>query len=479
MKSVRFLLAFIIAFITITFALAACQPTPTEPVVIQKGETDYSSLPVSTVTDADQSTNVQIPESWKVEQENDKGTISIIADAKINTHGFTTWPIYKAKLINFSQSQVDSVVSALFGGATLYQGVSVAMPRSKSQLEEKYLALQEELELRENPDYTSRFDESDADLQTQLKNVEDLIADAPEIVNADDFMIRATTQLTYDKEYQADCLFINADLGRTNHAFLDVRSGTNLPFSENSIVFNNRVLEATYISYPGILTESDATVPLESALSQAESLLSKIGVQGYSCVASEVGAAGLPLDEETSATIAAADKCWILHFSKEYNGLPSTYTDIILYSAGKDAESPIGHYDYIEVIVDDDGIAYFEWRGTEEANGVLNESPELLGFDEISQSFLAGITRSYSDKSLGLYYRIVVSDIQLGYMRIKNGNGAEDFLLIPVWDFFGTVEKSETKFKDEESIAAATQVFSSLLTISAVDGSIIDRNAGY
>lgn len=472
-------LAVILFLMFVPATCFACQPTPTEPVVIQKGTTDYSSVPASAISDSDQTNDEPFPSSWEHSQENSDGTISIRVSAPLETHDLTTWPVYTAQLISFSQEQVNSLVEAFFDDAQLYQGVSVAVPQSKGQLEEKYLELQNELELRKDPEYTSQYDESDEDLRAELENLEDLIADAPETVDADDYLVRADTELTYDNDYQAYCLFVNADLGRTNHAFLDVRSSDNLPFTESSIVFNNRVLEATYISYPETLTEADATIPLENALSQAETLLSQIGVSGYACVAQEVGATGLPLGEETSENIAAADKCWILHFSKQYDGHPSTYTDTLMYSAGKDAESPIGHYDYIEIIVDDDGIAYFEWRGNEESTTVLNEGPALLGFDEISQAFLAGITQRYSNKSLGLYYNIYVTDIQLGYMRIKNGNGADDFLLVPVWDFFGVVKKNETKTTTGSYDPGDLESYTSLLTINAIDGSIIDRSIGY
>lgn len=53
-----------------------------------------------------------------------------------------------------------------------------------------------------------------------------------------------------------------------------------------------------------------------------------------------------------------------------------------------------------------------------------------------------------------------VSKITLGYMRVRSMNAPDTYELIPVWDFF----EGE---------------FDSLLTVNAIDGTIIDRDYGY
>ena len=53
-----------------------------------------------------------------------------------------------------------------------------------------------------------------------------------------------------------------------------------------------------------------------------------------------------------------------------------------------------------------------------------------------------------------------VNQIKLGYMRVRSKNAPDTYELVPVWDFF-------------------TDDFESLLTVNAIDGTIIDRNYGY
>ena len=45
-------------------------------------------------------------------------------------------------------------------------------------------------------------------------------------------------------------------------------------------------------------------------------------------------------------------------------------------------------------------------------------------------------------------------------MRVRSKNAPDTYELVPVWDFF-------------------TDDFESLLTVNAIDGTIIDRNYGY
>ena len=50
-------------------------------------------------------------------------------------------------------------------------------------------------------------------------------------------------------------------------------------------------------------------------------------------------------------------------------------------------------------------------------------------------------------------------------------------MLVPVWDFFGNYER--TLNEGEGPADKDTERYNSLLTINAVDGTVIDRGLGY
>jgi hypothetical protein len=68
-----------------------------------------------------------------------------------------------------------------------------------------------------------------------------------------------------------------------------------------------------------------------------------------------------------------------------------------------------------------------------------------------------------------------VNSVQLGLMRITESNNRDSGVLIPVWNFMGSI----TIIREDEKPAFWEQTSNSLLTINAVDGSIIDRGLGY
>lgn len=72
-----------------------------------------------------------------------------------------------------------------------------------------------------------------------------------------------------------------------------------------------------------------------------------------------------------------------------------------------------------------------------------------------------------------------IDRIVLGYARIyEPSTDAHTGILIPVWDFFGSMT-SESEYNGETESNTSKDPNESFLTINAVDGSIIDRNLGY
>ena len=132
----------------------------------------------------------------------------------------------------------------------------------------------------------------------------------------------------------------------------------------------------------------------------------------------------------------------------------------------------------ITVVVDDDGIQAVRYDMPFEITQVLDEDCELLSFDQIMNVArtifplrYAYLESEYKDT------RMRVDQITLGYMVVLSRNNSDYCEIIPVWDFFGTVE--HRREKNGEVIEARNEPFRSLLTISAIDGTIIDRNYGY
>lgn len=110
----------------------------------------------------------------------------------------------------------------------------------------------------------------------------------------------------------------------------------------------------------------------------------------------------------------------------------------------------------------------------------LFHNVKLLSFDEIMDIYNAEMISAY-EPYLEKFEQIDfnIDTITFGYARIYQPNVTEEEgVLVPVWDFFG----ERTTFPEEERIPYTSDYVppaKSLLTINAIDGSIIDRGLGY
>ena len=96
------------------------------------------------------------------------------------------------------------------------------------------------------------------------------------------------------------------------------------------------------------------------------------------------------------------------------------------------------------------------------------QAATLLPFDQIVTIAAQLLPLKYQFQEQYLAYRnqdanrMTVNRITLSYSRVQNRDNPENFSMLPVWDFFDADDPAK-----------------SLLTISAVDGTVIERGFGY
>lgn len=130
--------------------------------------------------------------------------------------------------------------------------------------------------------------------------------------------------------------------------------------------------------------------------------------------------------------------------------------------------------EHCDVLVQNGKVAAIQWYNAFAVAGTENENVALLPFDDVLNVFRQQIFRSiYLDPAEGnqpeTVENMVVERIVLSYMRVKKKDAPNEQYLLPVWDFMGYTEDISKEWFANQS----------LLTINAIDGSIIDRNAGY
>ncbi|MBD5503706.1 MAG: hypothetical protein HDR09_08195 [Lachnospiraceae bacterium] len=151
---------------------------------------------------------------------------------------------------------------------------------------------------------------------------------------------------------------------------------------------------------------------------------------------------------------------------------------------GEDAALEVAYWPYEEMtlIYTDDGLRTFEWENPYTIEDMSEEYVFLLPFSDISDIFEGMLLKKQADSfnNEGNMLDIQVDHVVLSYMRVRD-KGSLEGTLIPVWDFFGTkTYKNATGEVDFVIDRGYDSVMpQSLLTINAMDGTIVDRAAGY
>lgn len=181
------------------------------------------------------------------------------------------------------------------------------------------------------------------------------------------------------------------------------------------------------------------------------------------------------------------EKQYLVKLTRTYAGIPCyAYTtdhgsDTAMQAAGVDMYSEQMFPESIEINVRDGKVISLNWSNASEVIKTENENVTLLPFSKILEIFKKQILRSiFLDSESGCdqneLHKIEVTRICFSYMRVKKQDGNEEYYLLPVWDFMCAVNNPGLYGRFEEQEWLSQQ---SILTINAIDGSIIDRNAGY
>lgn len=140
------------------------------------------------------------------------------------------------------------------------------------------------------------------------------------------------------------------------------------------------------------------------------------------------------------------------------------------------------NYEQYQVRVTDKGIIGVNWSSPLTIKDTVVEDSSLKSFEDIQAVFDKMMAVKYEFATKDDFIEKVkykVSKVELELMRVAEQNSIETGLLIPVWRFYGV---SETTYKQQEGEKGDQYVYkvpTCLLTLNAIDGSLIDETKGY
>lgn len=490
----------LILLLVTAMLLSACQPTPSAPVVVNKGGNELEQAILQTAvpqpsetgetqqpSQSSSPTPTPKPEMWQ-ENLDFKDGVQVAVDSEIIKPPVSVIPALQVAPHEITQQEAQKFVDFFMQGKPLYDDQYIP---TKADIQKLILIIEENIQNTKNDKLGSeeeRKSELD-DLNAQLKQQEDEYSKAPAETPQPE-LITAEFKNHNEKEvgnYKA--VEVQADLGKTRPASLGIYVYSDN--FDNSVSFRNVDSGLQYLTaFEAKDTLPGLNITLKEAQVKAEETLKNLGIVNVQLASTEAGVDIKGIEKSADIKNAVSDlnrkKCYSFIFSPVYNGIPVTYAEPC-YGMQSDDDGNVSFEktwdaEEIEIRVDDTGVIGFYWNDPGDITKTVSANLKLLDFKDIQDKFRKQIfyKRAWSDRGFE-NTKVTVNTVKLGYMRIKMKDNT--YMMLPVWDFIGEWSYSVEVYKDMEAKVPDTHVSDtknvSFLTLNAVDGSDINRYQGY
>ena len=524
----------ILAGLFIAALLAGCQSTPEKPVVIQKDleqmiekgmEQNGTDSPESTKEGMDYSALCAyygVPERFQKDFI-DQG-VTVHADIALELPETTTLPMARVEAAKFSQEQVYALFNALCGDTSMYLTPET---RDKAYYEQEILECQAQQALATDDNVINSLNDHIDLLKQQFADAPDSIDLIPSdgTLQSMDVEYEATDAATGTQMYLAASsdplgfsadnmpadmqfsVYNDVDYENTDvYSYVDEQGNTQnfAPSSGSSVRFardmsmcqyglgGTELEDVTDLSLSGGAVDDCLLVTTpKQAREKVEQLMAKTGMEDMVIDRVTLNSSKRePIPDEIIDSMEkhgmenskiTAEKPetqgYVFRLLRQVNGVKvesdhdSSATSMEGVSYGKE-----WMYEVLTIAVDDKGIANLYWTGPLSVTETLTEDTAIKPWSDIESVFekmMPIMYTSYTD-----YYtdfRIDVTHASLSLQRIMEKDSFTTGLLVPVWNFYGTMTYTD----DRGNNGVIDMWYCPLLSVNAIDGSVIDTDKGY
>lgn len=447
-----------IFIILIIISHAACQPTPSEEVVIGKNalqEKLQSTASPSMTSDRDMKPveNVVVGR-WIESIEVVKSTINIDADIVMPA---SNCAVLRVAPRDFTQQDVENAINVFAKDAAL----SNYTFRTKSFIENEILNHRRYIADIEAGNY---YNDDGKTAKEKIKEYEDKIKELEtEYVNA--------------PEYELSNELVNKEF------FEDENGGeaVYLYFLNNDQIGKNIIIQNNSENITSSLIFTDEKFPTEhkrlseTELRLAESELPSIDeIEEFLSVYFDkigIGKCNMQRCEMLIRKKNGKESyVYSMDFSKDYGNGEIAFIEI--KPAPLDSNKVIESYNHlhskeeIQIITDGKTIFDFWWLVPHSVLEEVNNNVETIEIKKMKSLMENQITRIVKGQNIPVSIKISQIKMSYNYLQIPNDR---TYLVVPVWDMLGT-EKSE--YSDGQNTV-------SFVTLNAIDGTVINRELGY
>ncbi len=488
----------VFCFIAATFPLAACQPTPTEDAVVNKGEGQLEEKIKATPA---KEKPFEAPETLHIDT---FGTdeFQVVVDAEVVVPNTTRYPVVEIEQRDFSTDWLRNLMQIMADGKPIYTYENET-PQTKGEILGEITSLQDMLANPENYLPNGVSDEMRSESIAEWQKSLDAWQEAYQ--TASDVFEEKKIDLSSDTFASLGQITGAVDFGKSRKAYLTINGM--MGGSGGSVEFNNLddgVGLPFHFDLDSEFTNmNDITISKEEAIQIGQDFIKKLGETGFE--PSLILAGYCEPRGESTSQIKDYPQCYKILFTRSAEGVPTTYRenkyDLFmgspLSSDSNEGEStntekqyaPYCPQEYIEMIIRDSGVNYMYWEMPSKQTIILNKNVELKSFDEIIERFKNQVLyESFpsldADDSV-IKKTLVIDRVELGMMQVRKKDSITTLMMVPTWTFFGKtiLEYAEPQpggYPLNENNEYTSEVPGySYMIINAIDGSIINPVLGY
>ncbi|MEN6339006.1 MAG: DUF6034 family protein [Clostridiaceae bacterium] len=482
--------------LTAALFLTACQPMPESDVVVEK---DIDRMLASALENQESSNTaktlaqkIDAPGSYTESFTTENGKTAFQIDANVVLPESNAVPVIRVTKHVFTQEEADLMLGLFLGEDALY---TIPNAMTKEQMEEKLI------------EYYGMRDGSipidvDGEDSGNVDRLNEIIASYEQaLLEAEDTPVRVLASREFETPKGA------ADSSAQKIEGVAETNQTDVYFSVANCYPLPNMVKAIYIKadtvtgvtfnntapYYGLSDPDSPIVPegfsltKEEAMAVADGALKTLGIEDMACVAASYAVmpnnaqpGGALWFGKTFSSQEAKDFHWAykMQYARCYSNVPVTITkDNGTGVADEEQYAEPWEYEKLEIIVDESGIVSFLYQSPYEVVETVTDDAALLPFQDVQSILPAMLQASYAwlaESNDIVSAAVNISEIRLGLMRITEPNLRDQGLLVPVWDFFGSIA-----ITDSSGNTHFFTKYDSLLTINAIDGSTINRSLGY
>lgn len=504
----------------------------------QKTEEDTETIPKE--TEQMEMTSEGIPSTSKDQElyhveliEENKG-VSVKGDAVMDIPQVDQYSIVKVKRQEITQEMVDRLLTLLAPDETWYDG-EIALMNTKADIEKEIQFLKDEItQEQKNLDqgiYTTQqekqqIQESIESTRQRINDLQEQYRQSPAEPDWNQFLsdgkIRSAEELyaLFQDERFKNMAQTSAKGTSLVSLFNDGKSGECISiYAQNSPSYGNclrfRKCRNGYITLDKILVglpefpdgaldrwevAKDSThifsrladksmsdfeefqnetdhLTEEEAKATAGEFLEQMALNDYSLYTCQLCYEIPDINFHQDSTKYSANgyrKLHVITYLRNYNGVPVNNLADIKYKEGETGGEYVKKFwpaEQLILYVNDDGVVGMDLNAPLVLTEVTVDHSNVKSFEEIRKIFeqmvvIANVTENGETI-------ITVEKVSLGYTMISAKDDFEHGYIVPVWDFRGEIRKQYELFPNDIRQDA------SILTINAIDGTIIDRELGY